>query len=162
MKTLFTTLCLFIFIYNSNAQGTIQLSDFDVLNHTSWTGKLTYKDYQSGKPNTIDATTQIEIIKEKLIFNIQYTYEPHKNNKSSVRIKKNGTYYGNEKVISNTLENGTRTIITSYEGKDNGEKAIMFVTRQFSTTRYSVTKEVQLKNTDERFVRNTYEFTKIK
>ena len=65
-------------------------------------------------------------------------------------------------MISNTIDNGTRTIITSYEGKDNGKKATMYVTRQFNTTNYSVTKEVQLKNSDKRFVRNTYEFKKIK
>ena len=88
MKTLFTTLCLFLFICKSNAQDTIQLSDFEILNQTSWTGKLTYKDYQSGEPSTIDATTQIEIIKEKLIFNIQYTYELIKTIDPQLRLKR--------------------------------------------------------------------------
>ena len=162
MKTLITTLCLLSFICYSNAQSTIQLSDFEILNQTNWTGQLTYKDYQSGELSTIDATTQIEISKEKIIYNIQYVYEPHKNNKSSVKIKKNGMYFGNEMVISNTIENGTRTIVTSYKGKDNGAKATMYITRAFNTTNCSVTKEVQLENSNKRFVRNTYTFTKVK
>ena len=161
MKTLFTALCLFLFAFNSNAQDTLKLSDFEILNNTRWKGKLTYKDYQSGKSVSIDATMQILIKGDKTISNMQYTYEPHKNNKSSVKIKKNGTYYGNESVISNTIENGIRTFVTTYEGKDNGKKAKMYVTRHFSDTTFKVTKEVQYKNSDERFIRNTYEFTKL-
>ncbi|WP_299124556.1 hypothetical protein [uncultured Winogradskyella sp.] len=163
MKHLFTTLCLCLSLltFTCNAQDTLKLSDLEILNNTSWKGQLTYKDYQSGNPSSVDATLQIKIEGERITYNIQYTYEPKKNNKSSVKIKKNGTYYGNEKVVSNTLENGTRIFVTSYEGKDNGKKATMFITRQFSETSYKETKEVLLKNADERFIRNTYEFTKI-
>ena len=161
MKTLFTTLCPVLFIFISIAQNTVQLSDFEVLNHTSWKGVLTYKDYQSGELSSISTTAQIEFIKEKIIYNIQYTYEPHKNNKSSVTIKKNGTYLGNENVVSNVLENGTRTIITTYKGKDNGKNATMYLTRKFNSTSYTETKEVQLERFGERFVRSTYVLTKL-
>ncbi|WP_299114200.1 hypothetical protein [uncultured Winogradskyella sp.] len=161
MKTLLTSLCLCIFSLIVNAQDTLKLSDFEILNNTSWEGKLTYKDYQSGELRSVEATTQIKIEGDKIVYNLQYTYEPHKNDKSSVKIKKNGTYYGNEKVISNTIENGTRTFVTSYEGKDNGKKATMYITRKFNNTTYKVTKEVQFKNSNQRFVRNTYEFTKL-
>jgi hypothetical protein len=161
MKHLFTTLCLFLLVLNCTAQGTLKLSDIEMMHNTSWKGKLTYKDYQSGELTSIDATMQAEIEGEKIVYNVQYTYEPNKNNKSSVKIKKNGTYYGNEKVVSNTFENGTRTFVTSYRGKDNGKKATLFITRQFNETSYIETKEVLLKDTKERFVRNTYEFTKL-
>ena len=161
MKNLFTTLCLLIITFNCYAQDTIKLSDFEILNNTSWTGKLTYKDYQSGELTSIDATMQAKIEGEKIAYSVQYTYEPNKNNKSSVRIKKNGTYYGNEKVVSSTLKNGTRTIVTTYQGRDNGKKATVFKTHQFNATSYKEIKEVQFKGTEERFVRNTYEFTKL-
>lgn len=161
MKTLLNTICILILALTVNAQDTIQLSDFKILNNTNWKGKLTYKDYQSGKPTSIDATMQIEIDEEKIVYNIQYTYEPKKNNQSSVKIKKNGTYYGSEKVVSNSFENGVRTFVTTYEGRDNGKKATMYMTRQFSDNTYTVTKEVQLKDSKERFIRNTYEFTKL-
>ncbi|EDP70163.1 hypothetical protein FBALC1_11537 [Flavobacteriales bacterium ALC-1] len=161
MKNLFTTLCLFFIVCNCNAQDTLKLSELELLNNTSWKGKLTYKDYQSGKLTSIDATMQAEIDGEKIIYNVQYTYEPNKNNKSSIKIKKNGTYYGNEKIVSNTYKNGTRTFVTSYEGKDNGKKATMYITRQFNETSYKEIKEVLLKDSSKRFMRNTYEFTKI-
>ena len=161
MKHLFTTLCLFLFAFNCTAQDTLKLSDLEMMNNTSWKGKLSYKDYQSGEITSIDATMQAKIEGEKIVYNVQYTYEPNKNNKSSVKIKKNGTYYGNENVVSNTFENGTRTFVTSYEGKDNGKKATMFITREFNETSYTETKEVLLKGAKERFVRNKYEFTKL-
>ena len=160
MKTLFTALCLFIFTINSIAQVSLKISDFQIIDNTIWKGQLTYKDYQSGELTSIATTMQIKIEGEKLISNVQYTYEPNKNNKSSVKLKKNGTYFGNEKVLSNTLKNGIRTFVTTYGGRDNGKKAIMFITRQFNYNSYTVIKEVQLKGSDERFMRNTYEFTK--
>jgi hypothetical protein len=76
-------------------------------------------------------------------------------------LKKNGAFFGNEKVLSNTLKNGIRTFVTTYNGKDNGDKAKMFITRQFSDRTYTVTKEVQLEGAEERFVRNSYNYTKL-
>ena len=144
-----------------NAQDLLKTSDFEILNQSSWEGQLTYKDYQSGKLTSIDATMQISISGNKIISDVQYTYEPHKNNKSSVKIKKNGTYYGNEKIISNTMSDGVRTFVTTYTGRDNNQKATMYITHQFSKNAYKVTKEVQYQDGSERFVRNTYDFTKI-
>ena len=161
MKTIITSLSILLVAFTINAQNTLDISDFENLNNTSWKGTLTYKDYQSGELTRIATTMQIKIKGEKLIYKDQYTYEPHKNYTSSVKIKKNGTYYGNEKVLSNSLENGTRIFVTTYEGKDNGKKATMYITRQFSATLFKITKEVQLKNSDKRFMRNTYEFTKL-
>ena len=161
MKTLITILCLFIFTMNCRSQATLKISDFQSVNNTSWKGELTYKDYQSGKLTSIATTMQIKIEGEKLNSNIQYTYEPNKNNKSSVKLKKNGAYFGNEKVLSNILKNGMRIFVTTYKGKDNGEKASMYITRKFNDSSYTITKEVQLEGTDERFMRNTYEFTKL-
>jgi len=162
MKNILSTFLILLLPLTINAQDTLHISDFEILNHTNWKGTLTYKDYQSGKPRSIDATMQIKIKNEKIITTIQYTYEPNKNNTSSVKIKKNGTYFGNEKIISNSLENGVRTFITSYEGRDNNKKATMYIIHEFSKDYYKFTKEVQYKNSDERFTRNTYEFNAIK
>jgi hypothetical protein len=161
MKTSFTLVLFMISAFSIYAQDTLKLSDFEILKNSSWKGNLTYKDYQSGKQTTIDATMQIFIKGEKLISKIQYTYEPNKNNTSSVRLKKNGTYYGNEKVVSNTYKNGIRTFVTTYDGKDNNKKATFFITHEFGESYYKVTKEVQLKNSLDRFTRNTYTFKRI-
>lgn len=158
----FTTLILSLFVtFTINAQDTLNLSDFEILNNSNWEGQLTYKDYQSGNLRSIDATMQIEIKGEKIITKVQYVYEPNKNNTSSVKIKKEGTYLGNEKVLSNTFINGVRTFVTTYEGRDAGKKATMFLTHTFSKNTYKVTKEVQFENTNERMFRNTYEFSRL-
>lgn len=161
MKTLFTTVALLFTVITITAQNTISLSDFERINNTSWKGELTYKDYQSGKQETIPCTMQLKIEKDKIIFNQQYTYEPNKNNKSTVKIKKNGRYFGNEEVISLTKENGKETLATRYSGKDNGKKAYMYVTRVLTDTTYTVTKEVAYFDSDERFIRNRYSYTKL-
>lgn len=161
MKHLFTTLALIFFTITINAQDTIALSDYEILNNTNWKGTLTYKDFSSGKQTSIPSSLQIKIEDDKVKSSIRYDYEPNKNYTSKVKIKKNGTYYGDEKVISNILENKTRIITTTYNGKDNRKKAIFFFTYKFDNESYTITKEVQYKNTKERFVRNTYSFKKI-
>jgi len=161
MKTAITTIITFFFALTLQAQDTIKLSDFNNLNNTSWTGTLTYKDYQSGKQQTIDSKMQIHIENGKVKTSIQYVYEPSKNYTSNVKIKKNGTYYGSQKIESNTYENGTRTIVTTYKGRDNNKKATMFITYKFNDANFSTTKEVVFDGTTERFIRNTYVFTKL-
>lgn len=161
MKNLLFTTAISLFTLMLHAQSSISLSDLEILNNTEWEGKLTYIDYQSGEATSIDTKMQIKIDDGKIIYNMQYVYEPKKNNKSSVSIKKNGTYYGNEKVISNTVNNDSRTIITSYKGKDNGKKATMFISRIFNETNLSIIKKVVFKDGSKPLIRNTYTFTKI-
>lgn len=154
-------LAFICFTFFVNAQDTITLSDFEILNNTSWKGTLNYKDYGSGEQENIPSTLQIKIENGKIKSSIQYVYEPNKNHKNAVKIKKKGRYYGNEKIVLNTLKNKIRTVITTYKGKDNGTKAKFFITHKFDNNSYSITKEVLLENTTERFVRNTYTFQKI-
>ncbi len=162
MKNLTSLLSLLLFTLVMHAQDSISLSDFESLNHTEWKGTLTYIDYQSGEPTSIETMLQITIEDNRVKSNMQYVYEAHKNNKSSVEIKKNDTYFGNEKVISNTIDDDTRTIVTSYKGKDSGKKATMFITREFNETNYTISKKVVFKKSGKSLIRNTYKFTKIK
>ena len=161
MHYLFTTLALICFTLSVNAQDTINLSDFETLNNTRWKGTLTYMDYSSSKQESIPTSLQIKIENNKIKSFIQYDYETNKNYKNAVRIKKNGTYFGNEFVVKNIKENGIRTIITSYKGKDNGTNATFFNIHKFDSDNYSITKEVLLKNTTKRFIRNTYSLKKV-
>lgn len=161
MKHLFTTLALLFVTFFTNAQDTVQLSDFESIHNTNWKGKLTYKDYQSGKQETIPSTMNLKIENDKIIYSIQYGYEPNKNNVSKVKIKKNGTVFGNEKVISFTEDNGTKTLVTMYQGRDNEDKADMYMIRVLTDNTYTVTKEVQIEGSKMRFVRNKYEYNKI-
>jgi len=161
MKTLFTTIILILSSTTLIAQSSINQEDFKLLNNTRWEGVLTYKDYSSGKQESIPTKLQIIIKNNRIKSSIQYDYEPNKNYNETVKIKENGTYYGNEKVIKNMLDKGQRTIITRYNGTDNGKEAIFFNTHIFDSENYTITKEVQLIETKERFVRNKYTFKKV-
>jgi len=104
MKTLLTILSICMSTILSYGQSaSVQISDLEILNNTSWKGILTYTDYQSGKLTDVETTLQITLKNNTVTTNIQYTYEPNKNNKSSVTLKKNGSYYGNEKVVEQQL-----------------------------------------------------------
>lgn len=162
MKNLFTTFVLIISLSSLQVQDTISIEDFEVLNNTSWKGTLTYIDYQNGKPSYVETTMQFSIEDNMLVTNLQYTYEPHKNISEKIKIKKNGTLLGKQKVLSkNVDDSGTITIETFYKGKDDDKKATMFVTYKLSNDTYSVKKEVLYKGAKERIFRNSYKYTKI-
>jgi hypothetical protein len=161
MKLVITTICMLFISALSFAQSSVSISDFEILNNTNWKGTLSYLDYRSGNQLEIEATMQIKIDGNKIKSNVQYTYEPHKNNKASVQIEKNGTYYGNEKIVSNSIKNNTRIIVTTYAGKDNGRKADFYKTHTFNKTTYSISKKVVFKDDYESLIRNTYKFKRI-
>ena len=162
MKKIFTLVCSLCFVINLYAQETIATNDFAILDNTSWTGTLTYIDYQSGKPTDIATTMQIKISDMTIEQNIQYVWEPNKNVKSRTKIKKDGSVLGNQKVISKILkEDDTMQIITTLKGKDDGKKAILYYTYEFNSNSYKVTKEVQFNDSGERFMRNCYSYSII-
>lgn len=162
MKTLLSTLSILLTVFTLNAQNTIKISDFECIDNTKWEGTLTYKDYQSGELVTVDATMQLKIEGDKIVTNVQYTYEPSKNYKGSVKIRKNGTYFGDEKVVSFTDNDGTKTLVTTYTGEDDDRKADIYITHTITDSTYTVSKEVVYIDTEERLIRNTYNYTKIK
>jgi hypothetical protein len=160
---LFVLLVGLLSFQSTKGQATISLRDFKVLHNTSWEGTLTYLDYQSGELTPIATTMQMRITDKAIETDIQYTWEPNKNVQAITKIKKKGSYLGKQKVISKTQkEDGTMQLITSAEGKDDLRKATLFYTYEFGIDGYKVTKEVQLVGSNERFVRNTYDYKKIK
>ena len=122
MKTILLTFSIVFSVVTINPQNSIQLSDFSSIVNTSWEGTLTHRDYQSGQLETVDATMQFKIEGDKIITNVQYTYELNKNHKGSVKIKKNGTYFGNEKVVSFKEENVSKPLLQLTKEKTTTEK----------------------------------------
>ncbi|MDP4723753.1 MAG: SAC family polyphosphoinositide phosphatase [Crocinitomicaceae bacterium] len=159
MKQSITFLCALCFIININAQVTVSTNDFKILDNTNWEGTLTYIDYQSGKPTDVATTMQVKVTEKTIEQNIQYVWEPDKNVIAITKIKRNGKFIGKQKVVSKIVkENGSMQIITKAEGKDDGKKATFYYTYVFDSENYSVTKEVQFPNSDERFMRNSYKY----
>lgn len=162
MKKTFTIMCAVCFLIKLDAQVTISTNDFKILDNTNWEGTLTYIDYQSGNPTDVATTMQIKISEKTIEQNIQYVWEPDKNVNAITKIKKNGRFLGQQKVVSKNLkEDGSIQIVSTAKGKDEGEKATLYFTYEFDSNNYKVTKEVQLRYSDERFMRNSYMYTRI-
>jgi len=158
---MFTTLAFLFVSFNMNAQSNISLSDFKNLDNTSWEGNLTYKNYQDGKLISIPTKMQIKVTDVAIEQTLQYTYEPDKNISSKTKIKKNGRYLGKQEVIEKIMNpDSSFKIVTKYEGKDDNKKATLYITYELNSNSYSVTKEVQFNNANERFVRHQYKFIK--
>lgn len=156
------TIIYFLTFKSTIAQTTISLEDFKILNNTSWEGTLTYLDYQNGEVVPVDCKMQMRITDKLIETDIQYTWEPKKNVQAKTKIRKNGTHLGKQKVISKTInKNGTIQLTTINKGKDDNKKATMFYTYEFNSSSYKVLKEVQFKGSNERFMRNTYEYKRL-
>ena len=161
MKTiiaLFITLSIATF---AQAQQKVNIADFKSLDNTNWTGELMYLDYQDNKEVTLPTTLQIEVKKNKIVFHTKYTYEASENNKSTIKLKKDGTYLGAQKVVNvQRNEDGSMEIETMYEGQDDNKDATMYFTYFFNDKQLSMKKEVEFKDTPGKFVRNKYTYTK--
>lgn len=162
IKVIIMLLISISFTENIIAQHKIAISDINMLHNTKWEGDLMYVDYSDGKETYLKTKMQLEIRGNKIIMSTQYNNEPEANSKVAIKLKKDGTYLGKEKIIEKTKrENGILKIVTLFEGKDNSKEASIYKTYVFNDSIYAVTKEIQLKGSKERFVRNKYSYTRI-
>ncbi|AXG71107.1 hypothetical protein KORDIASMS9_03362 [Kordia sp. SMS9] len=161
MKTLLTlciTIAMSIF---AQAQEKVNMSDFESLNNTNWKGELMYVNYSDNKEVTLPTMLQIEIKRYKIIFTTKYTTEESENNKSTLKVKKDGTYIGKQKVTKvNRLANGSLEIETMYEGLDDNRDATIYITYFFNDTTLTMKKEVEFKDAPGKFIRNRYSYIK--
>ena len=150
------------FTGNIVAQATVELSDINILNNTKWEGNLMYVDYSSGEETVLQTKMQLTLKGNKIFMSTQYNNEPKANSKGVIKLRKGGTYFGKEKVIEKSQqENSILKIVTMFEGKDNNKRATIYKTYLFNEKIYSVTKEIQLKDTKGKFIRNKYSYTRI-
>ena len=162
MKTIITLLMSICLLSNLKAQQKITIADFEILNNTNWKGTLTYKNYSDGKEVTLQTTMKITLQGNKIISEIKFPQEPKANSTSKIKIRKNGTYFGDEKIIyKETFLDGATKIITLYMGKDNNRKAKMYKTYLFNRKAFSITKEVEYLNSGEKITRNKQLYKRI-
>lgn len=162
MKTIVSIIISLCVLSTLNAQTKVEISDFEMLNNSNWKGTLMYKNYSDGKEVTLQTTMKITLKKNKVITEIKFPNEPKANSKNTVKLKKGGTYFGDEKVIQKeTLEDGSIEIITFYKGNDNGKKAKMYNIYLFNKDIFSITKEVEYIDSKERFIRNKQSYKRI-
>lgn len=96
----------------------------------SWEGTLTYLDYSSGQPYTMQANIDISRIGQtgRFVFSNIYPKEPAANSKDTVVLSADGMKIDKEVVKSRKkLPGGEMEIITEEMGKDgNDNKAAIF------------------------------------
>jgi hypothetical protein len=163
MKILLKILIIAITCTNSSdaQENTVTIEDFEILNNTKWVGELMYVNYADGQEVTLQTEMQIQVDNNKMTMSTQFGNEPEANSKSSIKLKKKGTYLGSEKIIKKTqLENGTIQVITMFKGRDDNKPATMYKTYKYNSNQFSITKEVQFEDGTNKFIRNRYTYTK--
>ena len=162
VKAILMTLFIAVFNIEVVAQDSIELSDIEILHDTNWEGNLMYIDYTSGNKTVLQTKMQLVVKGNRIMISTQYNNEPKANSKGSIKLKKGGTYFGNEKVIKKIKQkNGMIKIVTMFKGSDNNKKATIYKTYLFDDNIYSVTKEILLTGSKEKFIRNKYSYTRI-
>ncbi|MBC8756325.1 hypothetical protein H2O64_16745 [Kordia sp. YSTF-M3] len=160
MKTIITVIISIALATFAQAQQKVSISDFESLDNTNWTGELMYVNYSDSKEVILPTTLRIEVEKNKIIFYKKYTTEESANDKSTIKIKKDGTYLGNEKIIRvQRSTDGSIEVETRYEGKDANRDATIYITYSFNEHQLSMKKEVEFKDAPGKFVRNQYSYT---
>lgn len=124
-----------------------------------WKGKLTYVDYTTGKPYTMNANITIEANESKTIIYVHNEYPQESNANSTDTVIFANQRIGKEKVISrNKSKTGTVTIVTEEEGTDgNDNKAALFrFTYVISPKEFSKKKEVKFQGANNWIERHSY------
>ena len=161
-KTIMILVLSITFSGNVFTQNKVEMSDINILNNTKWQGNLMYINYSDGKEVYLKTEMQLEVKGNKIFMATQYNNEPNANSKGVIKLKKGGAYFGKEKVIEKSqLENGILKIVTMFEGQDNNKKATIYKTYLFNEKLYTVTKEVLFKDSEIKFIRNKYSYTRI-
>ncbi|WP_430408251.1 hypothetical protein [Kordia sp.] len=162
MKTIITLFFLIAISTFAQAQQKVTISDFKNLDNTNWKGELMYVNYSDNKKVTLPTVLHLEVKKNKIIFQTNYTTEESANNKSVLKIKKDGTFLDNQQITNVArFEGGSIEIETMYEGKDANKDATIYTTYLFNNQKLTMKKEVEFKDTPGRFIRNQYTYTKI-
>lgn len=130
-----------------------------------WEGQLTYLDYSTGKPYTMQANIRISFTQDHkgLIMGYEYPKEPHANAKDTTYV--NGKLFGKESVVDFKKEpGGNFTLITERDGEDGNDhqKAILRHIYQLQANTFSVRKEVRFEGSMNWIKRNEYIFSRNK
>ncbi len=163
MKTILQSMIGLFFLSAAIAQNSLSTSNFEYLNGSSWSGNLTYINYSDGKEVNIRTTLKIFVQDDTIIQEVKFPDEPKANYISRVKVKKNGDYFGDEKVVDLDFEGGSITKLTTrYKGRDNNKKADIHKTYLFGNQSISITKTVIYQKSQEKMIRNRYTYKKLK
>lgn len=163
MKTIYILVLTLCFAAAISGQ-TISPNDLKLIEGKQWIGTLTYLDYGSNKKTSIKSNVTITKSDKKVgtwRFDYAYPDEPKADSKEDAILSSDGKTFDGETVIENTkLPGGGRRIVTTKPGKDNDRTALYRFTYDFTSTKFSVRKDVLIDGSKEYFERNTYAWTR--
>ncbi len=160
--TTLTTIVVLILTLNARGQSVapaVSISDFDSLTG-NYTGKLTYLDYSSNQWTSIEASVKIEKKGKQIAFIYDYPNEPGHGRRERLKISAQGTKLNGEVILSKQQENGELILVTSASSIDNSQQAAIRHTYILGDSIVQIKKEVKYANTEEYFIRNTYQLEK--
>ncbi len=148
-----------------NGETAIQTSvnDFKLL-EGKWKGQLTYLDYTSNKPVSIEANTLFEMVSDSSFDQfIYYSAEPHKNADSRYTIRENGQVLNDMKLVKRKTGTGKLLLIFDYRGPDGNDNRMASMQRvmELIGDELTITKLVRYEGEENYFQRHQYRFTRL-
>lgn len=147
---------------SGHTQNRLTIADFKLLSG-SWKGSLTYLDYTSNKPFTMEANTLFEMVSDTSFDQfIYYSEEPQKNADSRYFIKENGTMLNEMKLVERIqYADGSLQIVLEYRGPDGNDNRMATMQRvmQISSGKLVITKNVKYDGENTYIQRHQYRFT---
>lgn len=167
MKKIYNLLVIF-FMAGSSFMTAIPLLSLNNLEALSgnWSGTLTYLDYSSGKPYTMEASIRIaNIARNDSSLTISYVYpkEPKANGVDTLTISHGGKYLAGARLVEIKLEpNKDFELMTESDGTDgnDGKKAIIRKTYILKGSSFTIRKDVKFDDSKTWINRHIYDFVR--
>ncbi len=147
----------------SGSEIRTSIADFTPLTG-KWKGQLTYLDYTSNQPVTMEANTLFEMVSDSSFDQfIYYSAEPHKNADSRYRLRENGTALNEMKLVKRRTGYGKLLLIFEYCGPDGNDNRMATMQRvmEFIGNKLTITKMVKYDGEANYFQRHQYRFTRL-
>lgn len=146
----------------SQSDITVTEQDFARLAGTNWTGTLSYLDYSSKKMSSIPVGLDFKSPKGRTLkYMITFPNEPQYNSKEKIKLSRDGRRLDGNTVISkSTASDGSLTIVTQHEDKDDGEPAMIKMRYTINDDAFTIIKDVKPLTADAYFLRSKYKFTR--
>ncbi|MEP3891283.1 MAG: hypothetical protein ABJN69_12560 [Hellea sp.] len=140
----------------------IKIADFDVIAGDEWTGTLTYLDYSANKRVTIPTAASVRITSPtQLRYSVSYPKEPWEDTKAALKISKSGRVLdGHPVTYRETQADGSLKIRTAHQGTDNNKPAHIRMSYTLSASKFTISKDVRMKDDTDFTNRNIYAFTR--
>ena len=167
MKKIYTQLVIF-FLAGSSFMTVIPLLSLNNLEALSgnWSGTLTYLDYTSGKPFTMEATIKIaHLSRNDSSLTISYVYpkETKANGVDTLTISHGGKYLDGARLVEIKLEpNKDFELMTESVGTDGNDakKAVIRKTYILKGNAFTIRKDVKFDDSKTWINRHIYDFVR--